>query len=149
MRYVFHSGGGTGFSMKTFLCRHLTMTLFPFICYLQDVHWVCERLLVWRHTRACILKQQCAWSDEHLKPCCAMRVSQQPVPFQSGFFLHICVVDRHLCYVLFCIISISKLHLFLPLSLHRAFCSSTNTLIYMLFHKSKIYIKTLLHISSR
>jgi hypothetical protein len=50
-----------------------------------------------------------------LQPCCTMRISQQPVPFQLGFFLHTCMVGRHLCSVSFCIIFISKLHLFLYL----------------------------------
>jgi hypothetical protein len=60
------SGSGTGFSLKYFLSPHHTTTIpFPFICYQQDVHWACERLVVWRHTQTCTLKQQCAWSDEH------------------------------------------------------------------------------------
>ena len=126
MQYVVDSGGGTSFCLKCFLCRHQTMTLFPFICYLQNVNWACERL-VWRHTRACILKQPCAWSDELFQPCCAMWVSEQPVQFQLRFFLHMWVVDRHLCYVSFCIIFTSKHYLFLSLLFHRAFCSSTNT----------------------
>jgi len=67
MQYDVDSGGGTGFRLKYILCRHRTMTIFPFICYLQDVYWACARLVVWRHTRACTLKQQCAWSDEHLQ----------------------------------------------------------------------------------
>lgn len=50
VQFVVDGGRGTGFSLKYFLCQHLTMTPFPFICYLQDVHWACERLVVWRHT---------------------------------------------------------------------------------------------------
>ena len=91
MQYVVDSGGGNGFCLKYFHCRHHSMTIFPFICYLQDVHWACASLIVWRHIRACTLKQQCAWSDEHLQPCCAMTVSQQTVPFQFGFLSsHVC-----------------------------------------------------------
>jgi hypothetical protein len=102
MQYDVDSVGGTGFRLKYFLCRHHTMTIFPFICYLQDVYWACARLVVWRHTRACTLKQQCAWSDEHLQPCCAMRVSQQLVPFLSGFFSsHVCGWQTFLlCFIL-------------------------------------------------
>ena len=132
MQYVVDSGGGTSFSLKCLLCRHHTITLFPFICYLHDVNWTCGRQVVWRHTRASILKQRCAWSDEHLQPCCAMRVSEQPVQFQLRFFLHMCVVDRYLCYVPLCIIFTSKFHLFLFLLFHRAFCSSTNTYIHVI-----------------
>jgi len=109
------SGSGTGFSLKYFLCRHHTTIPFPFICYLQDVHWACERLILWRQTHACTLKQQCALSDELLQPCCTMRVSHQPVPFHLGFFLDTCMVGRYLCSSSFCIIFISKLHLFLYL----------------------------------
>ena len=101
MQYAVDNGVGTGSSLKCFLCRHHTMSIFPFICYLQDVYWACERLVVWRHTRACILKQQCAWSDKHLQPCCAMRVSQQPVPFQSGFFFFTCVWLTDICVMFF------------------------------------------------
>jgi len=97
MQFVVASGSGTGFYLKCFLCPHHTTKIpFSFICYVQNLHWACERPVVWRHTHthACTLKQQCAWSDEHLQSCCAMRVSQQPVPFQLRFFLHMCMVGR-------------------------------------------------------
>jgi hypothetical protein len=61
-------------------------TPFPFICYLQDGFWACEKLVAKR--RAYTIKQQCTWSDGDFQPCCTMKVSQQPVAIQFGFFLY-------------------------------------------------------------